>query len=103
MRTIIFGAGGAVLLAAVALNSADAARDRPKGYFPVPALKYIRGPFLDFVRGILDAPQARQRGLFNRAYVERILSNPEGELTPKGHSKPWQIALLECWLQTHGI
>jgi asparagine synthase (glutamine-hydrolysing) len=77
--------------------------DRPKGYFPVPALKYIRGPFLDFVRGILDAPQARQRGLFNRAYVERILSNPEGELTPKGHSKLWQIALLECWLQTHGI
>jgi asparagine synthase (glutamine-hydrolysing) len=77
--------------------------DRPKGYFPVPALKYIRGPFLDFVRGVLDATQARQRGLFNRAYVERLLSNPEGEFTPKGHAKLWQIALLECWLQTHGI
>jgi asparagine synthase (glutamine-hydrolysing) len=77
--------------------------DRPKGYFPVPALKYIRGVFLDFVHGILDAPQARQRGLFNRAYVERLLSNPEGELTPKGHSKLWQIALLECWLQTQRI
>jgi len=77
--------------------------DRPKGYFPVPALKYIRGPFLDFVHGILDSDAARHRGLFNRAYVERLLSNPEGELTPKGHSKLWQIALLECWLQTHGI
>jgi asparagine synthase (glutamine-hydrolysing) len=77
--------------------------DRPKGYFPVPALKYIRGPFLEFVRDILNAPQARQRGMFNSAYVERLLSNPEGELTPKGHSKLWQIALLECWLQTQGI
>ena len=51
--------------------------DRPKGYFPVPALKYIRGAFLEFVHDILDAPQARQRGLFNRAYIERLLSNPE--------------------------
>jgi asparagine synthase (glutamine-hydrolysing) len=77
--------------------------DRPKGYFPVPALKYIRGVFYEFVRGVLDAPQARQRGLFNRAYVDRLLGNPEGELTPKGHSKLWQVALLECWLQTQGI
>jgi asparagine synthase (glutamine-hydrolysing) len=81
----------------------DAVIDRPKGYFPVPALKYLRGAFFDFVRGVLDAQCARQRGLFNRAYVERVLSNPEGELTPKGHSKLWQIALLECWLQTQGI
>jgi asparagine synthase (glutamine-hydrolysing) len=81
----------------------DAVIDRPKGYFPVPALKYLRGAFFDFVRDVLEAPQARQRGLFNRAYVGRLLANPEGELTPKGHSKLWQIALLECWLQTQGV
>jgi len=81
----------------------DEVIDRPKGYFPVPALKYIRGAFFDFVRNVLDAPQARQRGLFNRTYIDRLLSNPEGELTPKGHSKLWQVALLECWLQTQGI
>jgi asparagine synthase (glutamine-hydrolysing) len=81
----------------------DEVIDRPKGYFPVPALKYIRGVFYEFVRDVLDAPQARQRGLFNRAYIDRLLSNPEGELTPKGHSKLWQVALLECWLQTQRI
>jgi asparagine synthase (glutamine-hydrolysing) len=81
----------------------DEVIDRPKGYFPVPALKYIRGAFFDFVRNVLDAPQARQRGLFNRPYIDRLLANPEGELTPKGHSKLWQVALLECWLQTQGI
>jgi asparagine synthase (glutamine-hydrolysing) len=77
--------------------------DRPKGYFPVPALKYIRGPFLDFVRDVLNQPAARERELFNRTYVERLLANPEAELTPKGNSKLWQVALLESWLQTHGI
>jgi len=81
----------------------DAVIDRPKGYFPVPALKYLRGRFLEFVRDTLDSRQARQRGLFNRPYVERLLADPEGELTPKGHSKLWQAALLECWLQTQGI
>ncbi len=81
----------------------DEVIDRPKGYFPVPALKYLRGAFFDFVHDVLDAPQARQRGLFNRPYIDRLLANPEGELTPKGHSKLWQVALLECWLQTQGI
>jgi asparagine synthase (glutamine-hydrolysing) len=77
--------------------------DRPKGYFPVPALKYIRGPFLKFARDVLNQPAARARGLFRRDYVNRLLSNPEEELTPKGHSKLWQIVLLESWLQIHNL
>jgi asparagine synthase (glutamine-hydrolysing) len=77
--------------------------DRPKGYFPVPALKYLRGTILEFVRGILQDGRARERGLFNGDYVASLLEKPEGALTPKGHSKLWQIAVLESWLQTHGI
>ena len=77
--------------------------DRPKGYFPVPALKYIRGPFLGFVRNVLGGPRPQDRGLFQRNYISRLLSNPEAELTPKGHSKLWQVAVLEYWLQAHGI
>ncbi len=98
------GDGGKYILKEAARGLVpDAVIDRPKVYFPVPALKYIRGAVLDFVRDVLEAPRARQRGLFNRAYIDRLLSNPEGELTPKGHSKLWQVALLECWLQTQGI
>lgn len=77
--------------------------DRPKGYFPVPSLKYIRGPFLEFARDVLSEPAAQERGLFNREYVDRLLANPEGELTPKGHSKLWQVVLLESWLQAHNL
>jgi asparagine synthase (glutamine-hydrolysing) len=77
--------------------------DRPKGYFPVPALKYLRGPYRGFVRDILNAQVARDRGLFRRDYVEGLLEAPEEHLTPKGNSKLWQVATLEAWLQTHGI
>jgi asparagine synthase (glutamine-hydrolysing) len=77
--------------------------DRPKGYFPVPALKYLRGPFLEYVRELLNDPRAKQRQLINPSYVNRLLANPERELTPKGHSKLWQIAVLEGWLQSHGL
>jgi asparagine synthase (glutamine-hydrolysing) len=83
----------------------DEVIDRPKGYFPVPALKYLRGAFLGYVRDVLTDKRARERDLFNSAYVDRLLEAPEGPgaLTPKGNSKLWQIAVLEQWLQAHGI
>jgi len=75
--------------------------DRPKGYFPVPALKYLQGPYLDMVRDTLTSAPARQRGVFNDEYVRMLLDAPEDHLTPLNGSKLWQIALLERWLQTH--
>ncbi len=79
----------------------DAVIDRPKGYFPVPALKYVRGPFLAFMREVLTSEAARRRGLFRPAYVERLLADPEPDLTPLQGSKLWHLALLELWLQRH--
>jgi len=77
--------------------------DRPKGYFPVPALKYIRGPVLELVRDVLSSPAARRRGLFRQRYVDMLLQDPESHITPLRGSKLWQIAALETWLQTHDI
>jgi len=77
--------------------------DRPKGYFPVPALKYIQGEYLDFVRGILDSDRARQRPLFQRRYVDELLAEPSTHITPLRGSKLWQVTLLEYWLQQHGL
>jgi asparagine synthase (glutamine-hydrolysing) len=77
--------------------------DRPKGYFPVPALKYIQGEYLDFVRGIVDSDRARQRPLFQRSYIDHLLADPGAHITPLRGSKLWQITLLEYWLQQHGV
>jgi len=77
--------------------------DRPKGYFPVPALKYLRGPFLDLVKDALSDPRARKRELFQTDYVATLLRDPEAHITPLRGSKLWQVALLELWFQTHGL
>jgi len=77
--------------------------DRPKGYFPVPALKYLEGDYLAFVQQVLGQPAARQRELFHPDYVGELLSAPKDHITPLRGSKLWQIALLEHWLQQHGI
>src|SRR6201994_725052 len=77
--------------------------DRPKGYFPVPSLRYLRAPFLDYVRDLLSSGKARGRGLYNRDFVQHMLRNPEAEMSPKGHSRLWQAALLEGWMQAQGI
>jgi asparagine synthase (glutamine-hydrolysing) len=77
--------------------------DRPKGYFPVPALKYLQGPYLDTVADALHAPAARERNLFRSRYVGRLLADPNSELTPLRGNRLWQLGLLELWLQKHEI
>jgi asparagine synthase (glutamine-hydrolysing) len=80
----------------------DTVIDRPKGYFPVPALKRLRGDTLAMVEEILLSPESKRRKLFNATYIERLLKNPDEHLTPLRGSKLWQMALLEFWLDTQG-
>ncbi|GAB4175733.1 MAG: N-acetylglutaminylglutamine amidotransferase [Rhodocyclaceae bacterium] len=94
--------GGKYPLKAIARGLVpDAVIDRPKGYFPVPALKYVRGQFLELMRGILDSHTCRGRGLYRRAYVEKLLSDPEAHFTRIRGSKLWHLAVLEWWLQVN--
>ncbi len=81
----------------------DAVIDRPKGYFPVPALKYVRGEFLELMRGILMSDACIKRGLYQRAYVDKLLAEPEApaHFTRINGSKLWHLALLEWWLQVN--
>jgi len=79
----------------------DAVIDRKKGYFPMPALKFVRGDFLDFMRDILNSRACRERGLYHRTYVNKLLDAPEQHHTRIQGSKLWHLALLEYWLQMH--
>ena len=92
--------GGKFPLKAVARGLIpDAVIDRPKGYFPMPALTSLRGEFLTFMRDILNSAACRQRGLFDRAYVENLLTAPEARFTPIGGAPLRHLAFLELWLQ----
>ena len=79
----------------------DSVIDRPKGYFPMPALKYVRGHFLDMVRDTLMSDTCIQRGLFSREYVDKLLAAPDQYHTRLQGSKVWHMALLEQWLQAN--
>jgi len=77
----------------------DSVIDRKKGYFPMPSLKYVRGEFLDFMRQILFSDAAKDRALYNPAYVDKLMAEPEAHLTRLQGSKLWHLAALELWLQ----
>ncbi len=77
----------------------DAVINRPKGYFPMPALTHLRGEFLVFMRDILNSDACRQRGVFDRTYINKLLAAPEASLTPIGGAPLRHLAFLELWLQ----
>jgi asparagine synthase (glutamine-hydrolysing) len=81
----------------------DAVIDRTKGYFPVPAIRQLEGPYLERVRDALTDPAARTRGLFRPEAVDRMLSAPNVTRTTLGSNALWQLGLLEMWLQSVGV
>ncbi len=81
----------------------DEVIDRTKGYFPVPAIRQLEGPYLERVRAALSDPAARERELFDDATVQRMLAAPNETRTTLGSNALWQLALLEMWLQEQGI
>ncbi len=73
--------------------------DRKKGYFPMPALKYVRGDFLEFMADILNSTQCINRNIYNQNFVQKIINQPEQYMTALNGSRLWHLALLEYWLQ----
>ncbi len=98
------GGGGKGVLRAVARRLVPASVvDRPKGYFPVPAVTHLDGPVLDLVQDALGSRAARERGVFRQEAVDRLRADPDGFRTRTGVNPLWQIGVLELWLQQHGV
>ena len=73
--------------------------DRKKGYFPMPALKYIQGDFLEFMSDILLSSCCRNRGIFDQKYINKVINSPRDYMTSLNGSRLWHLALLEFWMQ----
>ncbi|HWR48630.1 MAG TPA: N-acetylglutaminylglutamine amidotransferase [Pseudonocardiaceae bacterium] len=95
--------GKGVLKAASRGVVPDTIIDRPKGYFPVPAIRHLSGSFLDRVRDAVTDPVAKDRGVFRSDWLQRMLADPNTKRTTLGSNALWQVALLEMWLQERGI
>ncbi|MDF3934255.1 N-acetylglutaminylglutamine amidotransferase [Pseudomonas citronellolis] len=97
------GDGGKQVLKAAARKVIPAeVIDRPKGYFPVPGLKHLQGDTRAWVSELLLDP-SQDRGLFEAAWIDRLLSQPQDDLTPLRGSKLWQLAALNLWLTEQGL
>jgi asparagine synthase (glutamine-hydrolysing) len=76
--------------------------DRPKGYFPVPALSRLEGPVLDLALDVLRSSPAKERGLVDASTIELLLEHPERRFTGN-RDRLWQLTVLEMWLQAGGV
>ena len=77
----------------------DAVIDRPKGYFPVPALTHLQGPVLELVTDALrSSPSAACSAARPSTRCSRA---PNEDRTNLDGSSLWQLGLLELWLQRH--
>jgi asparagine synthase (glutamine-hydrolysing) len=77
----------------------DSVIDRKKGYFPMPALKYVQGEFLEFMSDILTSSECINRSIFNQSFVQKVINSPQEYMTSLNGSRLWHLALLEYWLQ----
>ena len=73
--------------------------ERKKGYFPMPALKFIRGEYYDFVYDILNSRQCYNRNLYNRDYINKLLEKPNEYKTAIDGNKLWHAAATELWFR----
>jgi asparagine synthase (glutamine-hydrolysing) len=69
--------------------------DRPKQGFAVPLARWLRHDLAVFARDVLLSPTAKQRGIFDVTYVERLL-----RLNERGRNldlQLWTLLSLELW------
>ncbi len=81
----------------------DGVAHRPKRHLLLPALMHLDGPVLTLVRDTFSSAGARSRALLQPQALETLLEAQRGGALPAGVNALWQLAVLEMWLQHHGV
>ena len=74
-----------------------------QGILPGARHTHLEGDVLARVRDALTTRAARRRGFYRRRVRAALLRDPNDQLTALRGNTLWQLAVLEMWLQTHGI
>jgi asparagine synthetase B (glutamine-hydrolysing) len=75
----------------------DSVIDRPKGYFPVPALRYVRGPFLEMMRDILLSTACIRRAACTSATTWTNCWRHPRHLSTSPASTAANCGIWPCW------
>ena len=74
---------------------------RRKQGFSVPLRYWFRGDLIPFARDVLAAPRARERGIFQPAFIDSMLS-VQSTPAPVGDGRLlWALICLELWYQVY--
>ena len=74
--------------------------ERPKMGFPVPFGPWLQNGWGDVVRDVLLDRRARQRGIFEPAAVERLLTSAAAPSNGQDADAVWGLLNLELWYRT---
>jgi asparagine synthase (glutamine-hydrolysing) len=74
---------------------------RSKQGFSVPIKHWFRSELLAYAYDLLDSPHARQRGIFNPAYVRHLLKAHASTRLVNHSDAIWALLCLELWFQTY--
>jgi asparagine synthase (glutamine-hydrolysing) len=69
---------------------------RPKLGFPTPWSRWLAGPQLEIIRDLLLEPRSLDRGLFQRAAIERIFQEHRAGYRDH-YDRIWRLLNLELW------
>lgn len=70
--------------------------ERPKKGFPMPTAMWFRNEARPFVRDVLSPAAIERRGLFDGAYIDRLLSEHESRAADHG-ALIWGLLNVELW------
>jgi len=90
--------GKAILKRALAALVPQESLSRPKQGFGVPLRGWFRGELLDLVRGSLLDERALRRGLFEQAFLTRIVDDQVAGRRDWSH-RLWALVWLELWFR----
>lgn len=76
----------------------DETIDKPKHGFAIPLGRWFRGQLGPFVRDLLLSETSRQRGIFDTAYIEKLLKWHEKGL--ELDAQLWTLISFELWCRT---
>lgn len=74
---------------------------RKKVGFPVPIHKWLGGDFHQMAKDLLLDDTAKNRGLYNQQYLEKVMKNKNLFSEHKFGIKIWMLVNLEMWFRTY--
>jgi asparagine synthase (glutamine-hydrolysing) len=74
---------------------------RPKQGFGVPLQHWFRGDLASYARDLLDSPRVRQRGIFQPAFIRRLLQEHASTRLINHSNAIWALLALELWFQVY--